>query len=260
MGPESVARDHRMTWGWDKGARAIAAVALGLTLSCPDGLSAGTGAGGADPFWTGAWNFDRERPGQPPAGFTAAALGGGPDAVWTIEADPHAPGPPNVLRQTNACAAPDCWQVLLLNERDFDYVDLAVVLRVVSGGPQSGAGLVLAAKDAENFHAIVVDAAMETLEVLRMRGGQKTILGRQTLKKSKNLWHGLRVEKINTAKLNKPYLEIGFDGTLVLSVTDEALVPGKIGLVTRGDAVAAFDTLRAMQLFSNAPLSKPPAY
>ncbi|WP_447972011.1 hypothetical protein [Nitrospira sp. Kam-Ns4a] len=249
-----------MAWDWSREAWAIAAVAFVLTLSCPGGLSAAAETGGADPFWTGAWNFDREQPGGPPAGFTAAVLGGGSAAAWTIEADPHAPGPPNVLLQADACAAPDCWRLLLLNERDFDYVDLAVVLRVLSGGPQSGAGLVLAAKDAENFHAIVVDAAMETLEVLRVRGGQKTILGRQTLKKSKNLWHGLRVEKINTAKLNKPYLEIGFDGTLVLSVTDEALVPGKIGLLTRGDAVAAFDTLRAMQLFSNVPLSKPPAY
>lgn len=243
-----------------RGTGSILAAALTLGLGWSGAAPVVVAADGADPFWSGAWSFDRERPGGPPPGFTASVLGGGPAGVWKIEADPRAPGAPNVLLQADACPAPDCWRVLLLDEREFDHLDLGVLIRLVSGGPESGAGLVLSARDAQNFCAVVVDRAMETLEVVRVRDGQRTVLDRQALKKSKKTWHGLRVQRINTRKLNKPYLEIAFDGELVLDVSDEGLTVGKIGVLTRGDAVVAFDTLRVMQLFSNAPLSKPPAY
>lgn len=247
-------RDRRCDGRGLAGAAALVLVLGGAASPAADP------ADGADPFWSGSWSFDHEPAGASPKGFTAGGPGGGVAGLWKVEADPRSPGAPNVLVQTDPCGAPDCWRVLILDARDFDYLDLGVVLRFVSGGSQGGAGLVLSAKDAENFHAVTVDQALETLEVVRVRNGQKTVVGRQAIKKGKKLWHNLRVQKSNTAKLDQPYLEIGFDGELVLSVTDPALVPGKIGLATRGDAAAAFDTLRVMQVRSNEALSKPPAY
>lgn len=248
---------RRIVGGWSLGTVAVGLV-FALTAVGP-GWPAGAADGG-DPFWSGSWSFDKEPAGSAPTGFTAGGPSGGSAGIWKVEADPRSPGAPNVLVQTDPCGAPDCWRVLILDERDFDYADLGVVLRFVSGGPQGGAGLVLGAKDTDNFHAVTVDQALETLEVVRVRGGQQTVVGRRAIKKGKQPWHGLRVQKSNTGKLDQPYLEIGFDGALVLSVTDPALVSGKIGLATRGDAVAAFDTLRVMQMRSNETRSRPPAY
>ncbi|MER3424473.1 MAG: hypothetical protein C4293_15895, partial [Nitrospiraceae bacterium] len=58
-----------------------------------------------------AWDFDDERPGRFPVGFSV--MEGTDDRTWLVEADAEAPTPPNVLLQANPCPTPDCFRVLL---------------------------------------------------------------------------------------------------------------------------------------------------
>jgi hypothetical protein len=71
-------------------------------------------------------------------------------------------------------------------------------------------------------------------------------------------WHTIRVQR-NTI-LSKDFIETFVDGSLVLSVEDQTLGLGKVGLVIVGESSLLFDTLHAIPLFSHRPLSPPPAY
>jgi hypothetical protein len=51
-----------------------------------------------------------------------------------------------------------------------------------------------------------------------------------------------------------------FDGKLMLSVRDQTLGLGEIGLLVRGQSPLYFDSLHAVPLFSQRPVSNPAAY
>src|SRR5574341_1250795 len=201
------------------------------------------------------WNFDGDRPGERPSGFSTGTIGEGTLGEWKIEADPQAPSSPNRLVQTTPCPAgtAGCLQVLLVEGTTYEYPDLTVRLRPAGEGNQGTGGLVFGARDARNFYAAMVDLATDTLEVIRVLDGRVTVLGRQGVKRDKSAWHRLRAQH-NTI-LSKDYVEISFDGRIVFSTWEKAVGSGKIGLITRGEGPLAFDNLNAIQLFSQRPLS-----
>lgn len=209
------------------------------------------------------WNFDAEKPGQTPAGFSAGTIGSGLRGVWRVEADPQAPTAPNMLVQTMPCSSAansECLQVLFAEGITYEYPDLAVRFRIASEGLRGGGGIVFGARDARNCYAAIVELATDTLEVVRVVDGQVTVLGHEPVKRGKTAWHLLRVQH-NTI-LSKDFMEISFDGHIVFSswYKYKELGAGQIGLVTRGEAVVGFDNFHAIQLFSQRPLSPPAAY
>lgn len=216
------------------------------------------------------WRFDTDKPGQPPAGFSAVLFGEGPTANWIVEADPQTPSAPNRLVQSTPCqTVPDhapsgCLQLLLVDGLIYEYPDLTVRLRFAPRNDQSGtgggaAGIVFKAeKDARNFYAALVDPAAAALEVIRVVEGRVTVLGREPVKRKPVPWHTLRVQH-NTI-LSKDFLEISFDGQIVFTRWDTKLGAGHIGLVTKSGAPIWFDNFDAVQLFSQRLLSPPAAY
>lgn len=245
----------------------VAGVLVGVLLGGPTFVE-GQGAGATPPAKREQttndlrhfWNFDSDRPGEVPSGFSASTTGEGPSAQWKIEADPQAPTGPNRLIQAAPCpsGAATCFQVLLVEGTIYEYPDLAVRMRAASGKNQGQGGLVFGAQDGRNFYAAIVDLATDTLEVIRVLDGLVTLLGRQSVKRDNSEWHRLRAQH-NTI-LSKDYVEVSFDGRVVFSTWEKVLGSGKIGLVTRGEAALAFDNLNAIQLFSQRPLSPPAAY
>jgi hypothetical protein len=118
--------------------------------------------------------------------------------------------------------------------------------------------VVFAAKDTGNFYAAVVDLTARTVQVVRMVGGSEAILAQAPVSLKSVDWHSLRVQR-NTI-ISKDFIEAFVDGTLVLSVEDQALGLGQVGLLARGDSSLLFDTFHAVPLFSHRPLSAPAAY
>jgi hypothetical protein len=113
-------------------------------------------------------------------------------------------------------------------------------------------------KDATHFYAAVVDLATKTLEVSRVVDGKETRLGRSTITPKAVPWHTLRVQR-NTI-LSKDFIETFFDGQLAVTVEDQSLAIGQVGLLVRGQTALDFDSLHAVPLFSHRPLSAPAAY
>ena len=60
--------------------------------------------------------------------------------------------------------------------------------------------------------------------------------------------------------MSKEFLEIAFDNQFFLSVDDSTFHTGRIGFMTTGDGIFAFDNLRVVELVTSRPLSRPPAY
>lgn len=200
------------------------------------------------------WNFDKQPTGKPPQGFAAATYGDGPGGLWTIEAEPSAPSSPNAVVAVSTCAA--CSHLLVAEDFKYEYPDLAVRLHHVGG--QGSVGVVFGLKDQMNFYAALVDLSGKTLRVIRVVGGKESVLGEAQLKVKPVEWHTFRVQR-NTI-ISKDFIETFFDGQVTLSVEDQSLGLGQIGLLVRGDLSVQFDSFNAAPLYSHRPLSPPAAY
>ena len=203
--------------------------------------------GGLFNFWT----FDRQPAGKIPEGFVQAVYGDGPEGTWNIEAVATAPSAPNAVSAVSRCAA--CSQLLIAHDLQYEYPDLSVRLE-----GQGTIGIVFGLRDPRNFYAALADLPGKTLRVIRVIAGEESVLGEAPLKAKAVEWHTLRVQR-NTI-VSKDFIETFFDGQITLSVEDQLLGLGQIGLLVRGDASVHFDTFNAAPLYSHRPLSPPAAY
>lgn len=204
------------------------------------------------------WRFDQDMKGRQPEGFSVKTVGDGQTGVWRVEAKPEALSAPNVVVQTASCESRGCFQMLLADGVTYDYVDLAFRLRAQSGSSAGIAGAVFGVRDPNNFYAVLVDLSKDTLSVLRVVNGKETVLGSAPITRKSSDWHHLRVQR-NTI-ISKEFIEAFFDHRLTVSVQDQTLGPGQIGLVTRGTIPIAFDNVHAIRIYSQHPLSGPAAY
>lgn len=202
------------------------------------------------------WTFDQQKPDEVPVDFSLLSLGKGSETAWTIVADAEAPSPPNVLKAGSSCDAEPCYRLLVADKLQYEYPDVSVRLRFVS---EVGAGgIAIGLKDAKQFYAAIVDLAAKKLEVIRVLDGQVTVLGQTAVVPKAVNWHSLRIQR-NTI-ISKDFMETFFDGALVLSVEDQTLGIGQVGLIVKGNSALHFDSLHAVPLFSHRPLSAPAAY
>ena len=205
------------------------------------------------------WNFEKQVQAKLPPEFISYTLGTGAPPEWQIVTDPNAPSHTHVLLQPAACPHQNCYQILTAENSWVNYVDLSVRVHPTLGTPSAGAGLVFSAQDGKNFYSVMVFPATNTLKVLKVLKGQTTLLKEApVVPKDDSEWHFLRIQR-NTI-ISQDFIEISFDNQLILSFSDSSLGAGQVGIATTGDGVFAFDNLRAMELLTSRPLSRPAAY
>jgi len=207
------------------------------------------------------WNFDQDALGSVPSGFTAGPPSNSGFDTWRIEAETTAPAPPHVVTQTSPCLESGCFRALLADAHIFEQADIVVHFRQVSSAGQGEAGIVLAARNTQNFYAVAVTPGTGQLSMYRIQNGEASLLGTGQGKLKKGSWHVLRVQVVNSAHVDHPRLEIYLDGYEAQLTAIEALQGGgQIGLITTGDMVAQFDRLHVMEMLTSRPLSTPAAY
>lgn len=208
----------------------------------------------ANPGLFNTWNFDKDQAGGIPKGFAVTPAGGESGGSWKVEAQAMAPSSPNVLAATSGCGS--CVEILAAQGLHYEYPDLAV--RVQAGSGQGRVGVVFGMKDTKNFYATLVDLNQKTMEVIRVVEGKESMLGQAPIKMKPVEWHAIRVQR-NTI-ISKDFIECFFDGQLAISVEDQALGVGQVGLVVRGETGVRFDNFHAAPLYSSRPVSPPAAY
>jgi hypothetical protein len=204
------------------------------------------------------WNFDQSSLSGLPKGFTQAFGGSSGKGEWSVREDSTAPSPPYLVEQRLQCGEDWCYQLLIAEDAVVEYVDLSVRLKLNLGTPSGKAGLAYGIQDDENFYATVVDPGTSEVVAYVVKDGQPTELGREPLIPRSAEWHSLRIQR-NTI-ISKEFTEISFDNHLALGVYDQSFKKGKLGLVVMGNGGFSFDNLRAMELMTNRPLSRPSAY
>ncbi|MCW5798160.1 MAG: hypothetical protein LZF60_220049 [Nitrospira sp.] len=210
----------------------------------------------ANPQLFNDWTFDKDDVGSIPKGFVPVASGDQQAGSWKVEAQAAVPSAPNVLLGTSGCGG--CHEILVAQGFQYEYPDLVVRIQQGAGLAAGQVGVVFGMKDAQNYYATVVDIAQKTIQVVRVIDGKESVLGRAAIKVKPVEWHTLRVQR-NTI-ISKDFVETFFDGSLALSVEDQALGVGQVGMLVRGDASARFDNFNAAPLYSSRPLSAPAAY
>ena len=202
------------------------------------------------------WTFDFDQPNAQPSSFVKGVSTDDPLANWIVQGDATAPSPPNIMAGSSSCTQL-CYQVLLADGLEYEYPDLSVRFHAQEGTSGLG-GIVFGVRDARNFYAAVVDPIGHKVQLVRISDGRELPLAQASISLKKVDWHSLRVQR-NTI-ISKDFVEVVVDGVLVLSVEDQALGLGQIGLVVLGSSTVLFDSFHAVPLFSHRPLSAPPAY
>jgi len=204
------------------------------------------------------WTFDQQNADEFPIDFSQLSIGEESTGVWVIGSDAAAPSPPNMLKAASSCRNGSCYRMLVANKLQYEYPDVSVRLRFPTEGGVGQGGIVIGLTDAKQFYAAVVDLAAKHLKVIRVLDGQVAVLGQTAITPKVVDWHSLRIQR-NTI-ISKDFIETFFDGELLLSIQDQSLGLGQVGLVVGGNSSLHFDSLHAVPLFSQRPLSAPAAY
>lgn len=204
------------------------------------------------------WTFDQQKSGEFPVGFSMLEFGEGPAADWMIKADTDAPSPSNFLAVNSSCQVVSCYRLIVANGFQYEYPDVSVRMRFPVDTVMGGGGVVFGVRDALHFYAAVIDLATKTLEISRVVDGKETRLGWSPVIPKEVSWHTMRIQR--NSILSKDFIETFFDGHLVVTVEDQALTIGRVGLLVRGQTAMDLDSLHAIPLFSQRPLSDPAPY
>ena len=191
-------------------------------------------------------DFESDKVGQAPAGFSFALTGSGRPGVWVVRKDDAAAERGNVLAQTDADRTSYRFPVAVFNDVTTKDVDVSVRFRPVSGGVDQAAGLVWRYQDANNYYIVRANALEGNVVLYKVENGKRTDLplkgsGRTYGKKAdvpKNAWSQMGVT------VRGPLFTVSLNGQGLYEVEDPTFTgPGKIGVWTKADSVTYFDDL-----------------
>ena len=116
-------------------------------------------------------NFDIDKPGSLPAGWTAGVTGRG-SPKWAVEADGTAPSPPNVLKQSGSGTFP--WCVVKGASVADGFVE--VRFKSISGREDQAGGVVWRWKDGDNYYVARANALEDNVSLYYTQKGSRITL------------------------------------------------------------------------------------
>ncbi len=192
-------------------------------------------------------DFNGDKAGQPPSGFSTALTGRGHPGKWVVMKDDASPDRGNVLAQTDADATDYRFPVCVYDGLTAKDADISVKFKAVSGRIDQGAGIVWRYKDKDNYYIVRANALEGNVVLYKVQNGKRADLplkgqGRTYGMKEKvpsKQWGILRV----VAKGN--LFEVYHEGRKLYEVEDDTFKePGKVGVWTKADSVIYFDDLQ----------------
>jgi hypothetical protein len=194
-------------------------------------------------------DFNKDKTGEPPKGFSTALTGQGKAGVWVVTKDEASPNQGNVLAQTDADATSYRFPLCVHDGVTAKDADISVKFKPVSGKKDQAAGIVWRYRDKDNYYIVRANALENNVVLYKVQNGKREDLplkgeGRTYGKKTtvpRSEWSELRVTSkgnLFTVWLNRQKLYEVEDGTFT-----EA---GKVGLWTKADSVTYFDELKVV--------------
>ena len=184
------------------------------------------------------WNFDKDRVGQPPAGFSFGRTGAGRVGRWIIRAEKDAPSGTNVLAQVDGDSTDYRFPIAVANGPSLKDLRLSVRCKPVSGKVDQACGLVFRYRDENNYYVTRANALEDNVRFYYVKDGKRFQLASWSGRVSSGSWHELRVDA------RGDQVEIHWDGKKVIDARDTTFRDaGKVGLWTKADSVTYFDDL-----------------
>jgi hypothetical protein len=176
-------------------------------------------------------NFDDMNVGAAPPAWVCGVTGRGAPR-WTVEADPTAPSPPNVLKQSGSGTFP--WCVLKASSIADGFVEVRV--KPLMGKEDQAGGVVWRWKDGNHYYVARANALENNVSLYYTEGGSRKTLKYVDAPVAGNAWHTLRVE------FSGRRIKVIFDGVARIEVDDAHIDgAGAVGVWTKADSVTVFD-------------------
>jgi hypothetical protein len=193
-------------------------------------------------------DFEKDRAGEPPAGFTIAQTGPGEAPRWRVEEDASAPSGKHVLVQRSADETRSRFPLALYDGASLTDGVIWVRFKALSGRVDQAAGVVWRYRDPENYYIVRANALEGNVVLYKVEHGRRSDLkpvdagllayGRKAPVRS-GTWQELSVA------VEGDLFRVSLDGAQLFDVRDATFAgPGKVGLWTKADSVTAFDDLR----------------
>src|ERR1043166_6641919 len=151
--------------------------------------------------------FDGFTVGQPPPDWTWGVTGRGVPR-WTVEADPSAPSPPNVLLQSGSGTFPWCVKSSVAIADGF----VEVRFKPIDGRDDQAGGLVWRWKDGDNYYVARANALENNVSLYYTLNGRRNTIKYVTAPVAARQWHALSIEvtgsHIRVALDGKAYIEL----------------------------------------------------
>ncbi len=191
-------------------------------------------------------DFNNEKVGEAPSGFSTALTGKGKPGKWVVVKDDASPSQGNVLAQSDADPTDYRFPVCVYDGLTAKDVDITVKFKPVSGKGDQGAGIVWRYQDKDNYYIVRANALEGNVVLYKVANGRRTdlpLIGRGRTYGLKERvpsgeWGTLRM----VARGN--HFEVYHNTKKLYEVEDETFKQaGKIGLWTKADSVIYFDDL-----------------
>jgi hypothetical protein len=147
----------------------------------------------------------------------------------------RASGGRQVLAQT---AETQPWAVAVLEDQRFADVDVSVRFRPVSGKEDASGGIIVRAKDGQNYLLVRANALENNFRLYTIVNGKRSTIASAPVTEPKlGTWHTIRVVA------RGPKIQAYLDDTLLLDHEDKTFTEGWVGLWTKADSVTEFANL-----------------
>lgn len=121
-------------------------------------------------------NFDKDKDGTVPRGFSTALTGKGKPGAWKVVNDESAPSKPNVLAQTDMDNTSYRFPLCVYDSLAAKDVDVSVRFKPVKGEEDQAAGIVWRYKDKDNYYIVRANAVENNVVLYKVENGKRTDL------------------------------------------------------------------------------------
>ena len=176
-------------------------------------------------------NFDQDKPGTVPAGWSCGVTGTG-SPRWAIEGDPSALSAPNVLRQSGSGTFPWCVKGGASLADGF----VEVKFKPERGRQDQAGGVIWRFKDGDHYYVARANALEDNVSLYYTVKGKRNTIKYVNAPVPRNTWHSLRVEFAGTR------IKVLLNGRAYIEEQDDHIAgAGAVGVWTKADSVTAFD-------------------
>lgn len=186
-------------------------------------------------------NFDNQKPGKPPTGWTLTATRASQDSRWEVLQDATAPSRPNVLEQLSSNLSENEFALAIFDKTACRDGDVSVKFKIPAGPRRiKSAGMVWRYQGPRNYYLLQFSVDEGTIGLFRVQDGQMhAIPGAVRHDFHTGQWYVAKVS------FRGSRFRVLFGNRQLFDGTDSGLTaPGKTGLWTRAGTAASFDDFR----------------